>query len=46
MNEFIFIANLLTLGYDIIDMVNKYAAPKCQTGYTASTENCLLSISL
>ena len=23
--------------YDIIDMVNKCAAPKCQTGYTSST---------
>ena len=25
--------------YDIIDMVNKCAAPKCQTGYTSSTGN-------
>ena len=24
-------------GYDIIDMINKCAVPKCQTGYTSST---------
>ena len=24
--------------YEIIDMVNKFAAPKCQTGYTSSTQ--------
>ena len=54
MNEFIFMANLLTPGYfqafsdefmyflwkytayDIIDMINKCAAPKYQTGYTFS----------